>query len=349
MTPERTPGFLARARERLFGAEKHNSTLQIVLPSSPHFQQYYTEEFYRALYPKAPDLVQALADEYMGRILSPRFAIHRTTNEPVRDLRGEIEISTSSGASTIARTRLLSLINPSKIPESKARMTILVTSLDLLLASYFAKNTFLAIDFNRVHYPKDGKLETIRDRLVNISEGGNFRILTKGRNVDVTILPMPSKEDFDAPRFFLIGPQETNFEEVIKQATRTGKAVVFEAKKNQLELGLAFLTKFNPSRRIVTEEESSTGYEIYERDERYHSDHLPKPSKGNLDFIIYAQEGNVDEDVRSAHNSLRRTKGVVGVFGIDVVQTGASLRRNRLKTIEEILPIPCYPVQLRVV
>ena len=176
MTPEQSGGLIGlatRAKDRLLGIERPREPFEIVVPHGSHTEQHYLDRLFRSLYPSAPDLVKALWEDYKDRLDSLNPEVHSDSNFPARDPRGEIEIS-SSGPGTIARSRLLALINRDRVPESRARRRILVTGIDLLLASYLAKNAFRALVFNGVRYPKDGRIETIINGLGNLYEGGRF-------------------------------------------------------------------------------------------------------------------------------------------------------------------------------
>lgn len=343
MSPDISPGMILRAMgERFFGQEKPKSSNEFVLPNSVHFQPYYTSEFYQALDPQLASSLQAAADEYFERVRSPIFEIHQSTDhaQKLASERGEIHISTSSAA-TIARDRLFD-------PDiQKLRRSVLVTSIDQILAAYYAKEWFLASEFVEQRFPRDGQLSTILDNLRALREGDTFHLIAKDREVEVRILPLPSDESFSLPWLCLIGPSESDFNRTIVSAQKSSKRVLLEMKRNHDELGSAYLAKYNPS-RVITTGVSPSGYLVFENDQTRYTDELPPVEKGNLEFLVHAREGNVDELIRSAKNNLRKEKNVAGVFGIDVVQTGKSIRDNKLKVVEQVLPIPCYPVALKV-
>lgn len=343
MSPDISPGMILRAiGERFLGPEKPKSSTEFVFPNSPHFQQYYTPEFFRAIDHELAPRLQATVEDYLNRVGSPIVEIHQSTDHSAKlaSDRGEIHISTSSAA-TIARDRLFD-------PDIQMlRRTVLVTSIDQILAAYYGKDMFLDSDFNGQKFQRDGQLTTILDNLANLREGDSFQLIAKDREVEVRVLPLPSDESFPIPKLCLIGPSESDFTKTMISAPKSSKRVLFEMKRNQLELGLAYLAKYNPS-RVITSGVSPSGYLISEMDQTRYSDELPPVEKGKLEFLVHAREGNADGFVRTTKNNLRREKDVTGVFGVDVVQTGTSLRQNRLKALEPILPIPCYPVMLKV-
>ncbi len=346
-----TSNIFTRTRDRLFGAEKADIPVRLTLPSSPHFKQYYTDPFFEALYPQDPQAVRFLTEDLVQRVESPVLDIHKTSNEPATDIKREFEVATER-AETIARDYLLDLLDPSKTPSAVARRTLLVTSIDLLLASYFGKGDFKGIVFYGQTFNKDGRLQTIEEQLASLAEGDTFRILAQKRNIDVTILPMPQEgEHFQSPRFCLIGPRESGetdegFVRILEQSIKNGKRIVFEAKRNQLELTTASLQEYNPSRIIVTEE--GTGdYRVFEKGRWKPTDSVPKQKKESLEFWISVRAGNVDGYVRRRKNSLKTEKDKADIFGLDVVQTGGSLRQNNLVEIRQILPGPCSAVLLK--
>ncbi len=343
MSAENLPGILIKAKELLFGPEKPRGPQEYVFPNSSHFQQFYTPEFFEALDFQNANLLQVTLRNYLDRVQSPIIEIHQSTDSAasIDITKGKILISTS-GVATIARDRVLDQ------DMSRLRRTILITSIDQLLASYFGKDFFQRMQFNEQTIERNGNLSSIWDNLASLAEGDRFKIIAKDRQIEVQILPLPKDENFPLPEFFIIGPKETDFQKTINQARSSSKRVIFEVKRTQLELCLAYLEKFNPTRTVITGATSS-GYLISEpNQETKYSKELPRIVKRGLEFLIHAREGNVDGFVRSLKDNLNREKDAAGVFGIDVVQTGTALRDNKLKSIEPVLPIPCYPVQLKV-
>jgi hypothetical protein len=357
MSPDNRPGFLGGVRrdvvvaiDRLRGVERPGGPIEIVLPGSPHFKQYYTPEFFAALPIGDPAVVQFMTEDLIQRVESPVLDVHRTTNEPATDIRGQYRVSVER-AETIARDYLRELLSTIRTSEVKAGQTLLVTSIDLLLSSYFGKGDFRAVAFGDQQIPKDGKLKTIEDKLAALSRGDNFKIINGRRSINVTLLPIPEATDhFKHPRFCLIGPKEEGvdkFEQGLEKVRKSNKRVVFEVKRNQLELSTAFLMEYGPDRMVVTEQ-GTEDYKIWDGKQWTYSDILPDQKRGNLEFMVSIRGGNVDGYIRRERNSLRKEKDKAGVFGIDVVQTGGSLRQNGLVEIRQVLPIPCYPVLLRV-
>lgn len=330
--------FLSRIVEILRG----NPRTRFVFPNSPHFQQYYTKEFFDAIDPISGEQLLASLHDYIARIQNPTVEVHQTTDFPavVQTRKGRIQVSTS-GAATIARDHLLD-------PDlDKLRRTILITSIDQLLASFFGKNQFREVHFGSNRIKRNKMLESIIGNLTTLQEGDSFIIKAKDRTVEVKILPLPKAENFPQPTFCLIGPSGIDFKGTLDNARKSSKRVLFEMKRNQLELGLAYLSKYDPSSIIISGVSLTHEYSISENYQTRTTDKLPPVKKGNLELLIHAREGNVDSLVGSIKRS-SKSKDIVGVFGVDVVQTGNTLRENNLSLIEQILPIPCYPVQLKV-
>src|SRR3989344_8786150 len=144
MSPDRRGGLFAGVREDIVGAldrlrgVERPGAIEIVLPGSPHFKQYYTPEFFAALPIGEPAVVEFMTNDLIERVESPVLDVHRTTNMPATDMKGQYRVSVER-AETIARDYLRELLNTIRTPEVRARQTLLVTSIDLLLSSYFGK------------------------------------------------------------------------------------------------------------------------------------------------------------------------------------------------------------------
>lgn len=330
--PPESNGFFTGILERIRGVEQLKSPRWVIVPNSPHFQQYYTEAFFEAL------------DAQIAIDLR-RYFLQSTDHAATVPNRGkEINISTS-GAATIVRDHLLG-------PDlERLRRTVLVSGIDQLLSAFYAKDVFQGIEIGGQRFNRDGHLATIMQPLEELKEGDSFRLIARDRKVKVSLLPLPKDEGFQNPEFFLIAPQETkinNAQDLMNQARRSGERVLVEVKKNQFELGLAYLSKFNPDGFFISGITPSGYIRLGEDHHPEYKESLPRPQKGQLQMLIRAREGNVDGLVRATRDNLKRERNVVEVLGIDVVQTGISLRDNKLKRFEPVLPIPVNPVQMRV-
>lgn len=357
ITPDETPppthhqrNFTARLWDVLHvpRVENENNPAIYIIPSSPHVLSYYGLDFYRSLSRPHAAALETGVGKLVDSLTSHNVEDHAVSSAPI-NVNG-IQVITK-GATTIARKCVIDLLYPGyQEARERAKRTALVTTLDQFLAGYFAIDQLKSLRFNGISLSKYLPLIQVNELLSQLKEGSKFQMEAEGNKLaEITILPLPPENGFKNPRFCLIGPEEVDFKRLLEQSRGTRQSVIIQAKKNQLELGLAYLKQYNPKRIVVAAQEGSREFKVYREGYQTHFTSRVPDSEYGLDFWVIGQDGDVDGIVRETQNSRRKMRNVAGCVGIDVVQTGRGMKENRLREMTQILPIPCHAVKITVV
>jgi len=343
-SPDRLPIARFANSEGLPFSELLLPARRVLMPNSPHFRQYYT-----AISPEhGEDLMVAIKD-YLARVHSPDIEVHQSTDHAavLKTQDDEALILTASPA-TIVNDNLLA----ANLLE--VRQTAFVSSLDLLLNAYFAKKRFLSIEAGENRADKKSQFDLVQETITPLDEGASFTVKLDDRQLMVKLLPFPDHPKFQTPQLFLIGPREsaTDSQEpqsLIDKARASAKRIVVMVKGNQRELARAFLLKFNPE-KIIMNGVTSDGPIVWEkgRESRIINEIGPV-QRGDLELLLEVQDGNVDGSVRDAKNDPNLSPYILEVLGVDVVQTRSSIYKYNLRCMMPVLPIPCYPLLIRVI
>lgn len=318
--------------------------LEYIVPRSSHFLQYYDDELFKAIHNPVGINLRSKFDSILQQLqrIGKNAYVGGDSISVIKTSQGNVHILTSKAA-TIAHEFLLE----SDLKRLKQR--VFVTSVDYLLTSYFTHSVFGPILFKGKHIAKKLSLKQLSRVLLALKPGISFEIRSNSRGFNVKVLPLPKHENFFKPYLCLIGPEESDFVRASRTIGKDRKWIVIETKRNLLYLTIAYLLDMGLG-KIAVKGMAPMAYMIFERDGTIsYMGNLAKFKGDDLAFLVQAREGNVDGFTRDDADKFIGDNQIIGVFGLDIVQTGKSLRENRLKIFEKILPMPLYPVQVRLV
>ncbi len=334
--------YLDRARNLLFPGEwVGNANTRYILPGKSN---YHAHTFLSAL--RSPD---AQKSEHLA------YQQLKSANDLDADADSKIhlpsQISTSNGnitietknAKVIGRRTLLELLDPIT-PNKKRENTVLISTLDQVLSSYFFTDVFSGIDFQGVSYKTDGLFRTINKRAATLKSWDNLTLLAKKRKVKVRILPFPNTEDFPVPQYSLIVPEEADLAGMLQESQNSKKTIKVLVDNMHVPLAVSYLKQFNPARIVVSS--FGRGFEVLEREKARFTFDKPSPVKG-LDFSIDDPLSYAIDYVRSDYEA-RHINNDAGVLGFDVVPANYRNDYYKLKVEEVILPA-CFPVRIQLI